>query len=147
MRTGISLTLDKRSQSQLKGILRALGRHCAAVLDEAGVDIAPPSGAFYLFPDFRPFRLALQAKGITTSAELSERLLRDTGVATIPGSSCGRPPSELTLRMAYVDFDGAAALDAAGQGDQSTELDEEFLREHCPRVTEAMDRVRNWLGR
>ena len=127
-------------------ILRALGRHCAAALDEAGVEVAPPSGAFYLFPDFRPFRLALRAKGIRTSTELSERLLLETGVATIPGSSCGRPPSELTVRMAYVDFDGAAALDAALRGDRTDELGEAFLREYCPSVTAAMDRVTSWLG-
>ena len=128
-------------------ILRALGRHCTQALDDAGIEIAAPSGAFYLFPDFRPLRLALRGKGITTSTQLAERLLLDTGVATIPGSSCGRPPSELTLRMAYVDFDGAAALEAAMGGDQNTDLDEAFLREHCPRVTEAMERVAGWVGR
>lgn len=126
-------------------ILRALGRHCTAALEGAGVAIAPPTGAFYLFPDFGPLRLALRSKGVRTSTELVERLLADTGVATIPGSSCGRPAAELTLRMAYVDFDGAAALDAEAKHDRNEELDEAFLRNHCPKVTNAMDRVTNWL--
>ncbi len=47
--------------------------------------------------------------------------------------------------MAYVDFDGAAALDAALRGDQADEVGEDFLREYCPRVTAAMDRVAGWL--
>ena len=76
----------------------------------------------------------------------SERLLQDTGVATIPRSSCGRPPAELTLRMAYVDFDGAHVLAAAETLGPNRALDEEFLRRHCPRVTDAMDRVTIWLG-
>ena len=47
--------------------------------------------------------------------------------------------------MAYVDFDGVAALAAVDARDPTEELDETFLREYCPRVTTAMDRVTNWL--
>ena len=94
-------------------ILRALGRYCAGRLSEAKLTVAPPQGAFYVFPDFRPVRATLRSRGIFTNVDLCERLLDETGVATIPGASCGRPPSELTLRMAYVDFDGAQALAAA----------------------------------
>jgi aspartate aminotransferase len=137
----------ERYLASCRRVLRALGRHSATVLQNAGVEVAPPMGAFYLFPDFNPLRLALRAKGIHTSAQLSEQLLVDTGVATIPGSSCGRPDSELTLRMAYVDFDGERALEAIADDDPDEELDEAFLHEHCPRVTEAMDRVTGWLGR
>ena len=131
---------------QCRRVLRALGCHCAAALRRAGLEVVAPEGAFYLFPDFQPFSAALRAKGIRSSAELSERLLQDTGVATIPGSSCGRPPAELTLRMAYVDFDGAHVLAAAETLGPNQALDEEFLKRHCPRVTDAMDRVTTWLG-
>ena len=86
-----------------------IGRSAAARVSPPSV--AAPEGAFYLFPDFRPFRRALRVQGIRSSLALGERLLQDTGVATIPGSSCGRHPSELTLRMAYVDFDGTHVLD------------------------------------
>ena len=131
---------------QCRRVLRALGCHCAAALRRAGLEVAAPEGAFYLFPDFQPFSAALRAKGIRSSAELSERLLQDTGVATIPGSSCGRPQAELTLRMAYVDFDGAHVLAAAETLGPNQALDDAFLRRHCPRVTDAMDRVKIWLG-
>ena len=131
---------------QCRRVLRALGCHCAAALRRAGLEVAAPEGVFYLFPNFQPFRAALRAKGIRSSVELSERLLQDTGVATIPGSSCGRPPAELTLRMAYVDFDGAHVLAAAETLGPNQALDDAFLRRHCPRVTDAMDRVTTWLG-
>ena len=71
-------------------VLRALGRHCAAMLRSAELDVAAPVGAFYLFPDFRRYQPQLRAKGISTSRELSDRLLQDTGVATLPGYSFGR---------------------------------------------------------
>ena len=126
-------------------VLRALGRHCATALQRAGLTVGTPEGAFYLFPDSGRFRRALRAQGVSSSLELIKRLLQDTGVATILGSSCGQNPSELPLRMAYVDFDGAHALDAAETLSPSEGLDA-FLRRHCPRVTEAMDRVALWLG-
>ena len=48
--------------------------------------------------------------------------------------------------MAYVDVDGAHVLAAAEQVGPNQELDEAFLRRHCPKVTAAMDRVTTWLG-
>ena len=132
--------------SGARRVLAALGQHCAASLRAAGLDVAAPAGAFYLFPDFRPFKAALAACGILTSRALSERLLQDTGVATIPGESFGRPPDELTLRMAFVDFDGGPALAAVAAMNADQELDETFLRTWCPKVTEAMDRVAAWIG-
>lgn len=71
--------------------------------------------------------------------------MEETGVALLPGSSFGRPSTELTLRVAYVDFDGGAALTAAEHISTSDELDEQFLRRYCSRVTEAMNRVTAWL--
>ena len=126
-------------------VLGALGRHSAGVLRDAGIEVAAPQGAFYLFPSFRPYRRQLAEHGIRSSLELSERLLEETGVAMLPGASFGRPPGELTLRMAYVDFDGSAALEAVESADPRDELDERFLRRHCSKVTAAMDRVSTWV--
>ena len=64
-------------------------------------------------------------------------------MATLPGSDFGRPPDELTLRIAYVDFDGGAAIEGvAALGDRSP--DEEFLRAHCPAVLQAIERICQW---
>ena len=138
--------LIERYLVQCRRVLRALGQHCANVLQKAGVEVATPKGAFYLFPNFQSFRPALLAKGINTNLELSERLLLETGVATILGCSFGRELPELTLRLAYVDFDGARVLEAEEGLGPNQELDEAFLRHHCSKVTTAMDRVTAWLG-
>lgn len=126
-------------------VLKVIGRHCAATLRKAGVLVADPDGAFYLFPNYRELRDELKERGISSSTELCERLLEDIGVATIPGSSFGRRPTELTLRMSYVDFDGGRALRAAEKLDGS-ELDESFVQEHCPRVHQAVERMANWIS-
>jgi len=97
-------------------VLRSLGRLLARMLRKAGVEVLQPEGGFYLFPDFARVREPLASRGIHTSAELCERLLDETGVATLPGSDFGRPPNELTARLAYVDFDGTEVLELiAGQ--------------------------------
>jgi len=126
-------------------ILRALGRELHRILEVAGARVAAPQGGFYLFPDFSPLRDALAARGVATSRELCERLLEETGVATLPGSDFGRPDEELTARIAYVDFDGAAALDAAGETDPF-EPDSAFLERHCGDVLEAVRRIAGWAG-
>ncbi|HXV77753.1 MAG TPA: aminotransferase class I/II-fold pyridoxal phosphate-dependent enzyme [Candidatus Polarisedimenticolaceae bacterium] len=127
-------------------ILGALGRWAAKRLAAAGVDVHPPAGAFYLFPDFSAFASRLAERGITDSRGLCERLLEDAGVALLPGSDFGRPESELTARLAYVDFDGARALAALEAETQAGPLDDSFLRSHCARILEAIDRVTEWLG-
>lgn len=125
-------------------ILRALGRWCHRRLAAAGLELPRPTGGFYLFPDFGAHREGLAARGIETSGALCERLLDDTGVAILPGSAFGRPDAELTARLAYVDFDGARALEAAASRN-TDDMDESFLREVAPNVTDAMDRVVEWL--
>ncbi|MEO5590606.1 MAG: aminotransferase class I/II-fold pyridoxal phosphate-dependent enzyme [Gemmatimonadaceae bacterium] len=127
--------------SHCRKILALLGRYCAATLCAAGAIVAEPDGAFYLFPDFSPLRARLASRGRATSADFTEMLLSDTGVATLPGTAFGRPESELTLRLSYVNFDGAAALAAAQAGGV---LDEQFLRLHCPDSVEAINRMAEW---
>jgi len=124
-------------------VLRALGGWAAARLREAGLEVTEPAGGFYLFPDFAPRAEALRAKGILGSKALCERLLQETGVAALPGVDFGRPAQELTVRIAYVDFDGAAALQDATCG---RALDEAWLRRHCGRVVEAIERICAWVA-
>ena len=65
---------------------RAAARRTSA---GGGVGILPPATGFYLFPDFSPFTESLRRRGITTSGELCERLLEETGIAILSGSDFG----------------------------------------------------------
>jgi aspartate aminotransferase len=124
-------------------VLELLGNHVWNQFTRAGLQLPKPVGGFYVFVDFENFRDRFKEQGITTSDELCARLLEDTGVAVLPGSVFGRDKSELTTRMAYVDFDGARALIALRDG--KAELNEDFLRTYCPNMVEAVMRVVNWL--
>ncbi|MBX3474758.1 MAG: aminotransferase class I/II-fold pyridoxal phosphate-dependent enzyme [Planctomycetes bacterium] len=127
-------------------VLAALGNWCAEKLNAAGITTLPPEGGFYLLPDFESLRPRLNARGIRTSAQLSEMLLQETGVAILPGSAFGRIPSELTARMAYVDFDGSRCISALEQANDDLVLDDTFLDSYCPNVTRAVTRMCQWVA-
>jgi aspartate aminotransferase len=59
-----------------------------------GVSCVKPDGAFYAFPDITQTGL--------TSAELADMLLRDAGVAVLPGTAFG-PYGEGFLRLSYAN--------------------------------------------
>lgn len=127
-------------------VLSSLGNYTANRLQVMGLDVASPQGGFYLFPDFRPIKAALATQGITTSSQLTTRLLDETGVATLPGSSFGCAADELTLRLAYVDFDGAAALEAIQRLDPAQAVTSAHLKSFAPKVLTALDRMEQWIS-
>jgi len=135
----MDLYLDKSRR-----ILEAIARFTTIKLEGAGARLNPIRGGFYAFPDFSAHREQLQARGIGDSTALCERLLEETGVATLPGSAFGRSTHELSLRLAFVDFDGQAALDAIEPGQT---LDEAFVRTIAPRVANGIDALCDWVAR
>jgi aspartate aminotransferase len=130
---------------QSRRILAALGNYITETLTSAGVIVSKPHGAFYLFPDFSDYREKLAVRDITTSEQLCQTLLAETGIAILPGSHFGRPATELTARLAYVDFDGARAIEAAEQYARNENLNEEFLGAFAPNTIEAIDILVSWI--
>lgn len=127
-------------------ILALLGNWCTQKLEEIGARVVKPKGAFYLFPDFSPIADKLKANGITTSTDLCQKALEEIGVAFLPGKEFGRPDSELTSRLAYVDFDGARALAGSEQVPLDKSLDLDFLETYCYRTKKAFDILCDWIG-
>lgn len=126
-------------------ILAALGGECARILTAAGIRVHPPEGGFYLFPDFTPLAAELEQRGVDGSESLQQLLLEETGVALLPGTSFGRPEKELTVRLAYVDFDGSGALAASETHPLDEPLPEDFTRQYCFKVVEAVRRIARWV--
>lgn len=78
-------------------VCQETARLCAA----AGLGVTPPQGAFYLYPDFAPWRGRLRGSfGVATGADLAALLLDRYGAGTLPGSAFGESASCLRLRMA-----------------------------------------------
>jgi aspartate aminotransferase len=51
----------------------------------------------------------------------------------------------LTVRIAFVDFDGARALEAAGSLPAAEPLPDNFSATYCPNCVTAIDLLCNWV--
>ena len=112
------------------------------MLNVLEIKVHDPKGGFYVFPDFEPYRERLRRSNISDSKELCQRLLADTGVAVLPGGEFGRPREELTVRIAFVDFDGSGAL---ARYPQDNTVNRAFVGEHCSKTIEAVRRIVDWI--
>lgn len=122
------------------------GEYLWGALCEMGLRCPRPEGAFYLFTDFSPFREPLQRRGVTDDASLCASLLREAGVAVLPGSAFGVGSRELAVRVATVDYDGAAALAAfRKRRPRAPEDRSAFVEAHCPRLAEGARRIEEYL--
>jgi len=115
-------------------ILRQVGTYCAEGLHAAGINVHPPQGGFYLFPDFSPYQEKLHSRGINTSNKLCERLLQESGVALLPASAFGFPEDYLAARLAFVDFE---------EPGQDKPFD---LPKHGPRIITGIEQISTWIN-
>lgn len=129
-----------------RAILQALGRAISARMRASGIAVDEPEGGFYLMPDFSAREKRLKLAGIRSGSDLCESVLQETGVAMLPGSCFGYPESDLSARIAYVDFDGAPAL-AAARKENGGALGAAFLDTHCGRVLKAVELLCDWFER
>jgi aspartate aminotransferase len=111
-------------------VCREAARLCAV----AGLDVAPPQAAFYLYPDFAPWRQQLAARfGVSTGADLAALLLDRYGAGTLPGSAFGEDAGCLRLRLAT----GLLYGDTDEQREQALAADEPL---RLPWISDAMGR-------
>ncbi|MEA2383990.1 MAG: aspartate aminotransferase [Solirubrobacteraceae bacterium] len=83
-----------------RAVHRAVATAAHAEVTAAGIDCRPPSGAFYLYPDFEAKRDALAEHGVTTGRELAAYLLERHDVGVLAGEAFGDEPHGLRVRMA-----------------------------------------------
>jgi aspartate aminotransferase len=96
------------------------------MLDDAGVTLHAAAGVFYLL-GFSRLRKQFAERGIDDGPTLCTRLLAETCAAILPGASFARSENELTARLAYLDFDSAAALAASENIPVDAKLPADFI--------------------
>ena len=125
-------------------VLAAIAERIVPMLRAAGIRVHAPDGGFYILLDFSPLRDQLNARGIRNGDVLCERLITETGVAILPGSAFGRPRGDLTARLAFVDFDGGAALSATASTPPMAPLPAEFMEQHCAHLLLGIQSLADW---
>jgi len=128
-----NIELAKEFLSKQKCLLKTISLYCSNTLRDQSVAVHDAQGGFYLLPDFIYYKDKLASKGITTSEQLTAKLLDDTGVALLPGTAFGMPPTSLVIRLAFVDF----------KGDQI--WDESIKNPDFDKVKLGIDRLCQWL--
>ena len=100
-----------------------------------------------MFPYFGLFKALLKRKNIHDSDSLCEKLLQDSGVVLLPGSVFGRPKNELNARLAYVNFDGALALQNSRSLSKERKLTIDHLGDIVAEVKQGINHIITWLER
>ncbi|KZF21947.1 PLP-dependent transferase [Xylona heveae TC161] len=136
----------------------ALHRYCSTrmyqTLKDLGLDIGEPRGAFYLYPSFSPYAAQLNKLGIFTSADLSTWLIRECGLAALPGSAFGEDDTgpmfgrfRLRIATSYLYFQneadryqhGYALLEACSSGH---EIQLPYLEEAVYVIKEVIEKLK-----
>ena len=120
---------------KVRAILNAVGNYVYNNLKSNKVLMAPPQGAFYLMPEFKN-------KKYKTSSELCEAILKDTGVAMLPGSDFGFKPKKMLTRLSYTDFDG---VEFFRNVTNCKMIDDEMIKKYAPNVVEGVSKLSNWV--
>lgn len=122
-------------------ILEHIAQYIYTELQKLHIEVIAPVGGFYLFPNFIYYQTKLTQKGITTSTALCQILLEETGIALLPGTAFGRPPTELSARLSYVDFDGKVCLDIP-----MNKIKSRLNQSYYPKIVQAMQQLKQWLS-
>jgi len=117
-----------------RNILKAVGNYVYQNLKSNKILINEPQGGFYLMPEF------LNSK-FKTSSEMCENILKETGVALLPGSDFGFNESKMLARLSFTDFDGEKFMNSIKE-DQS--IDFNIIEKLAPKVVEGVDNLKKW---
>jgi aspartate aminotransferase len=117
-----------------RNILKAIGNYVYKNLKSNKVLINKPQGGFYLMPEFLN-------KKFNTSSEMCDNILKETGVALLPGSDFGFDKKKMLARLSFTDFDGEEFMN---QTQNEQEIDNKLILKLAPRVIEGVDKLKKW---
>ncbi len=115
-------------------ILSAVGKYVFSNLKSNKVLINEPQGGFYLMPEF------LNNK-FKTSSEMCDNILKNTGVALLPGSDFGFKTDKMLTRLSFTDFDGQLFMDAI---EDNQIIKYEDIKKYAPKIVEGVDKLKKW---
>jgi aspartate aminotransferase len=115
-------------------ILKAVGNYVFENLRSNRVLINSPQGGFYLMPEFIN-------KKYKTSSDMCVTILKETGVALLPGSAFGFRPNKMLVRLSFTDFDGSAFLKSISVSKNITNSD---VEKYAPNVVAGVKILSNW---
>ena len=116
-----------------------VARRVAGMLAAAGLDVPDPQAAFYVYPDFEPWRAHLAWRfGVSTGADLAGLLLDRYGAGTLPGSAFGESARCLRLRVATGSLYGESEAEQEAALAAPDPLALPWIARHMDRLAEIL---------
>ena len=81
-------------------------------------------------------------KKYKNSSKMCEAILKDTGVAMLPGSDFGFKPKKMLARLSYTDFNGAEFFKNVISYNS---IDDDMIKKYAPNVVEGVSKLSNWV--
>jgi aspartate aminotransferase len=117
-----------------RNILKIVGNYVYENLKSNKVLVDKPQGGFYLMPEFLN-------KRFNTSSEMCNNILKETGVALLPGSDFGFDKKKMLARLSFTDFDGEEFM---SQIQNEQEIDKKLILKFAPKVVEGVEKLKKW---
>ena len=117
-----------------KNILKAVGQYVYENLKSNKVLINKPQGGFYLMPEFIN-------KKFKTSSEMCNDILKETGVALLPGSDFGFEKTKMLARLSFTDFDGQNFMNKI---QNKQKIDNDLIIKLAPKIVEGVNKLKKW---
>ena len=115
-------------------ILKNVGEYVYENLKSNNVIISKPKGGFYLMPEF-------VNKNFSTSSEMCKSILKDTGVALLPGSDFGCSEKKMLARLSFTDFDGSSFMNDIKK---NKNINLNSINNFAPKIIEGTKKLREW---
>ncbi len=127
---------------------RIVGTYMSQAINEIdGLHVTVPEGGFYCFVDFNELAPELRGHGVATSNELGASLLGcPFHVSTVTGSALMLEEDNCGARFAFVDYDGGKAFERYKDRAPVSSEEDEFVREHAPRIVEGVQVLSNYIA-
>ena len=117
-----------------RNILKAVGNYVYENLKSNKILINKPQGGFYLLPEFLN-------KKFNKSSEMCDNILKETGVALLPGSDFGFDKNKMLARLSFTDFDGQNFMNGTQDGQK---IDNDLILKLAPKIVEGVDKLKKW---
>ena len=80
-------------------------------------------------------------KKFNTSSEMCDNILKETGVALLPGSDFGFKKNKMLARLSFTDFDGQNFMN---QTQNKQKIDNALILKLAPKIVAGVNKLKKW---
>ena len=77
----------------------------------------------------------------SSSSEMCENILDETGVVLLPGSDFGFEKKKLIARLSFTDFNGKNLMH---EYENNNDLNDNLIKKFAPKIVEGVNKLKKW---